>query len=195
MARDRAAWGRYVRARYLFWRIRIPLWLMLAGAGWALASAADAVGGALAACVVEGVLSYRRQTDAGPASRPRRRRPRGRKHSGSSCAGGRTRFRPREAGGRRQDRGRGGSERRRTGWFSAWTGVPAWVRLWHKTPFSTGTRIPGCGSTADGTRSRPIRSVHNARYGVIRPQSTGTAVNAITDLAPRPRPVILTLRD
>jgi hypothetical protein len=55
-------WASYERYAYLFWRIRIPLWLASAGGGWALAGPAGLVGGLAMAYLAEGVLSYRRAT-------------------------------------------------------------------------------------------------------------------------------------
>lgn len=59
-------WGRYERYAYLFWRIRIPLWLAGAGAGWALAGPGGLVGGLAMAIFAEGLFSYRRATIPGP---------------------------------------------------------------------------------------------------------------------------------
>lgn len=55
-------WGRYERYAYLFWRIRIPLWLAGAGAGWALAGPPGLLGGLAIAYLAEGLLSYHRET-------------------------------------------------------------------------------------------------------------------------------------
>jgi hypothetical protein len=58
-------WGRYERYAYLYWRIRIPLWLAGAGAGCVLAGPGGLVGGLAMAYIAEGLLSYRRATIPG----------------------------------------------------------------------------------------------------------------------------------
>jgi len=63
-------WGRYERSAYLFWRIRIPLWLAGAAAGWALAGPGGIVAGLAAAYVLEGPFSFRRAGIPGSAARP-----------------------------------------------------------------------------------------------------------------------------
>jgi hypothetical protein len=60
-------WGRYERMAYLFWRIRIPLWLVLGAGGWALFRDVGVVLGAVAAYVAEGLLSYRQPSGQRPA--------------------------------------------------------------------------------------------------------------------------------
>ena len=57
-------WGNYERSAYLFWRIRIPLWLAAAGVGWALAGPGGLACGLVMAYLTEGAFSYRRATDA-----------------------------------------------------------------------------------------------------------------------------------
>jgi len=66
-------WGRYERYAYLFWRIRIPLWLAGAGGGWAIGGPAGLAGGLVAAYLVEGMFSYR--SAALKSSVPRAFRP------------------------------------------------------------------------------------------------------------------------
>jgi hypothetical protein len=63
-------WARYARGRHLFWRVRIPLWLAAAAAGYVLAGAAGAVGGIAAACLAEALFSYRKTPAAGARARP-----------------------------------------------------------------------------------------------------------------------------
>jgi len=50
---------RLERQLYLFWRIRLPLWAALGGAGWLLAGVFGAALGWSAAVLVEVVSSYR----------------------------------------------------------------------------------------------------------------------------------------
>jgi hypothetical protein len=130
-------WGRYERYAYLFWRIRIPLWLAGAGAGWVLAGPAGVAGGLVAACLVEGVFSYRTATI--PRSAPRVVSP-----TDPVVAAARARARwweteavPSPAGWQAPD-----------GVLPAWSWappdglqprldrVPAWVRLWYHTPLA-----------------------------------------------------------
>jgi len=50
---------RLERQSYLFWRIRLPLWAALGGAGWLLAGVFGAALGWFAAVLVEVAVSYR----------------------------------------------------------------------------------------------------------------------------------------
>jgi len=47
------------RRAYVFWRVRLPLWIVLGAAGWLLASGAGVVLGLVAAVVMELLFSYR----------------------------------------------------------------------------------------------------------------------------------------
>lgn len=128
-------WGRYERHSYLFWRIRIPLWLAGAGAGWMLAGPAGLAGGLIAAYVAEGVFSYRSVPALGQGRRPA-------SPTEAEVAAAYTQARrwetdavPSPAGWRPPD-----------GVIPAWSWappdglrprldrVPAWVRLWYRTP-------------------------------------------------------------
>jgi len=57
--------GRLERHAYLFWRVRLPLWVVLGAAGWLLFGWAGLVPGFAAALATELVFSYRR-----PGRRP-----------------------------------------------------------------------------------------------------------------------------
>jgi hypothetical protein len=128
-------WGRYERYAHLFWRIRIPLWLVSAGAGWAVAGPGGIVGGLAFAYVAEGLLSYRRATISGA-------RPRVVSRTDAEVAAARahairweTEAVPSPGGWRPPD-----------DVLPAWSWVPphgitsrldrvpAWVRLWYATP-------------------------------------------------------------
>jgi hypothetical protein len=138
--------GRYARRRVLFWRLRLPLWLAGAAAGWGIVGAAGAalpaqvaaaVAGAVAACLAEAAFCYRRvQAGGDPAPSP----------------GGKTALR---AGAiSRQLRREAGAVPSPGGWAAppgtlpAWnwlppggavprpTRCPAWVRLWYHAPFA-----------------------------------------------------------
>ncbi len=128
-------WGRYVRVRYLFWRIRIPVWLAMAAAGWALSGAAGMAGGVVVAYAAEAAFSYRKPAGSGPvrvsaeeiAARAEARRIQHRWQTEAV---------PSPAGWRPP----AGSQ-------PAWTWapphglrarldrVPSWVRLWYRAPF------------------------------------------------------------
>jgi hypothetical protein len=129
-------WGRYERERYLFWRIRIPLWLVMAAAGWALFGAAGVVGGILVAYVAEAVFSYRKPVNRGPVCATEPEIAAARAEARRAARRWETEAAP-SPGGWRPPAGS------RPAW--QWTPpdglrerlerVPAWVRLWYKTPF------------------------------------------------------------
>jgi hypothetical protein len=60
-------WGHYERYAHLFWRIRIPIWIVMCALGWALLGIAGLAPGALAAYLLEGLLSYRKPTGTRPS--------------------------------------------------------------------------------------------------------------------------------
>jgi hypothetical protein len=80
---------RLERGVYLFWRVRVPLWVVLAAVGWLVLGWAGVVPGLAAAVLAELVFSYRwprrgRPVSAGPrrggsagVREPRRPRPAG----------------------------------------------------------------------------------------------------------------------
>ena len=58
------------RHAYVFWRVRVPLWLVLGSVGWLLAGVVGSVLGAGGAVLIEIVFSYRRPDGlAGPTPR------------------------------------------------------------------------------------------------------------------------------
>lgn len=62
---------RLERAVYLFWRVRIPLWVVLGTGGWLVLSWPGVVAGLAVAVVLEAVFSYRRPGRGGTAAAPR----------------------------------------------------------------------------------------------------------------------------
>jgi len=62
---------RLERQSYLFWRIRLPLWAALGGAGWLLAGVFGVVLGWFAAVLVEVAVSYRRPSGPPAVAVPR----------------------------------------------------------------------------------------------------------------------------
>ena len=54
-------WGTYERHAYLFWRVRILLWLPLLVAGWFLLRGYGLFIGAAVAALIEGIASYRKR--------------------------------------------------------------------------------------------------------------------------------------
>jgi hypothetical protein len=130
-------WGRYVRARHLFWRVRIPLWVAAAAAGWALAGPAGLAGGVALAYLAEGAFSYRKPASRGPVGAAAEDIAAARAEARRIQRRWQTRAVPSPAGWQPQ----AGS---RPGWD--WTPpdglrvrldrVPGWVRLWYKTPFA-----------------------------------------------------------
>ena len=128
---------RYTRRRRLFWRIRIPLWLAGAAGGWAITGArwgaVGAASGVAAACLAEAVFCVRR-----------------------AAADARARLTPERIAAMRAHARRWDSEAERSpaGWpvpggvLPGWNWVPpsgirerldrvpAWVRLWYRTPFA-----------------------------------------------------------
>jgi hypothetical protein len=129
-------WGRYERHAYLFWRIRIPLWLGGAGAGWAVAGPAGVVGGLAAAYLAEGVFSYRAVPPPGQV--PKAVSPTNEEIAAARAQNRRwdTEAVPSPGGWRTPATGL-------AGWSWAPPGglrprldrVPAWVGLWYRTPF------------------------------------------------------------
>ncbi len=129
--------GCYRRERYLFWRVRILLWLAVAGAGWVVSGAAGLVGGVVVAVAAEGMWSYRRSyaRRAAPVAEPdviaaaraeaRRIARRWETEAAPSPAGWQPPAGARPAWGWTPP---GGIEPRLDR-------VPAWVRLWYRTPF------------------------------------------------------------
>ena len=130
-------WGRYVRARYLFWRVRIPLWLAAAAAGWALSGAAGLVGGVVLAYLAEGAFSYRKPASQGPvraaaediaAARAQARRIQRRWEAQAA---------PSPAGWQPPAGSRPGWDwAPPDGLRARLDRVPGWVGLWYKTPFA-----------------------------------------------------------
>ena len=130
-------WARYERYAYTFWRIRIPLWLAGAAAGWFVAGLVGLVGGLAAAYVVEGVFSFRRVPISSSAPRPRAALPTDAEMAAARAQAMRweTEAVPSPAGWRPPD-----------GVLPAWSWtppdgltprfdrVPAWVRFWYRTP-------------------------------------------------------------
>ncbi len=127
--------GRYERYAYLSWRIRIPLWLTMCTAGWIGFGVAGLVAGAVAAYVIEGLLSYRKPSGSGPVvaspaewaaahARAQRLERRWESEAAPSPAGWRA---PAGARPARQWLPPDGARVRLDR-------VPAWVRLWYKTP-------------------------------------------------------------
>ncbi len=135
-----------MRRRILFWRLRLPLWLAGAAAGWVIGGAgsaalvvqAAAVAGLAAACLAEAAFCYRRvETNGGQAPRA----------AGEIAA-------LRAEAIRRQHRWETEAIPSPGGWAApsgtlpAWNWLPpegvvprvercpAWVRLWYKTPFA-----------------------------------------------------------
>jgi hypothetical protein len=128
-------WGRYERHGYLFWRIRILLWLVMCASGWAALGIAGLAAGAVAAYGIEGMLSYRKPSGRRPAVASPEAHAAARAHAlrierrwDSEAAASPAGWRP-PAGARpawqwsppdglrpRLDR------------------VPGWVRLWYRTP-------------------------------------------------------------
>jgi hypothetical protein len=85
----RQTWERHA---YLFWRIRVPLWLVLGLVGWLLADVVGTVLGAAGAVLIEIVFSYRRPDGlAGPTP--------GNRPSGPEPSGVREPRRPRPSSG------------------------------------------------------------------------------------------------
>jgi hypothetical protein len=62
------------RYAYLFWRVRLPLWIMLAVAGWLVLSWAGIAAGLAAGILAELIFSYRapygRGAHRGPGREP-----------------------------------------------------------------------------------------------------------------------------
>jgi hypothetical protein len=128
-------WASYERYAYTFWRIRIPLWLAGAGAGWALAGPAGSFAGLVVAYVAEGVFSYRTAVvpRQGPKPRPLTdaeiavRRAQARRWETEAV--------PSPAGWQPPDGARPGwSWLPPDGLRDRLDRVPRWVRLWFKTP-------------------------------------------------------------
>jgi hypothetical protein len=128
-------WGSYERCAHLFWRIRVPLWLAGAGAGWALAGPAGLACGLAAAYLTEGLFSYRTASNATPipvAAGP----------TDADFAAVRARARRWEAEAVPSPGGWQPPDGVLPGWSWAPRGglsprldrVPAWVRLWYKAP-------------------------------------------------------------
>ena len=63
---------RLERTVYLFWRVRIPLWVVLGTGGWLVMGWLGVVAGVAVAIVLEAAVSYRGPSRGGPAagSRP-----------------------------------------------------------------------------------------------------------------------------
>ena len=128
-------WGRYERYAYMFWRIRIPLWLAGAGGGWAFAGPAGLAAGLVVAYAAEGVLSYRNAASVGQPPRAVRR-------TDAEIATARAHARRWETEAAPSPAGWQPPDGARPAW--SWTPpcgltprldrVPAWVRLWYKTP-------------------------------------------------------------
>ena len=81
---------RLERHAYLFWRVRLPLWAVLAAAGWLALGWTGVVPGAAAAILAELVFSYRQPRGGRPVSAP---------GGPGGSAGVREPRRPRPAGG------------------------------------------------------------------------------------------------
>ena len=126
-----------MRARYLFWRVRIPLWLGMAGAGWTLLGAAGLAGGLGVACAAEGLFSYRKLGASRPVGM-----------SAAEIAAARAQARRIERLWESQAVPSPGGWQTPPGSRPAWQWapphglqlrldrVPLWVRLWYKTPFA-----------------------------------------------------------
>lgn len=82
------------RRAYVFWRVRLPLWIVLGAAGWLLASGVGVVLGLVAAVVMELLFSYRR-----PGGLPRPTAFGGPRGPGPGPVGVREPRRPRPTGG------------------------------------------------------------------------------------------------
>lgn len=125
-------WATYEREVRLFWRIRILLWLSLLTVGWFTLRGFGLLTGALAALLVEGLMSYRMSNGCGApvvraskrdGSLPPTRRPQ--RQAVPSPSG----YRPpadclpawnwSPPGGIRPRLDR----------------MPLWVRIWYRTPF------------------------------------------------------------
>ncbi len=188
-------WGRYARRRVLFWRVRLPLWLAGAATGWCAAGAASAalpgqlaaaVAGVVAACLAEAAFCYRKVRAGGdraatPAEKNAAIRAlaiRGqRREMPSRLPGGWPKHRParclpgtgcRPAGQPRAPR-------------AAQPGSGCGTAL--RSP--TGTRTPGCGTTAAGTSSRRQQPDLNG-LDVLRLLGDGLLL-AVRRLRPRVR--------
>lgn len=131
-------WGRYERGAHLFWRIRIPLWLALGAAGWALLGPAGLAGGLVAAYVGEAMISYRK-----PPGTHQRPVP----VNAERAAALRAEARRMQWRWENEAVPSPGGWRPPPGTLPAWSWtppdglrprldrVPAWVHLWYKTPF------------------------------------------------------------
>ena len=128
------------RTRRLLWRIRIPLWLAGAAAGWAIggAAAAGTVAGVAVACLAEAAFSYRAERPGESHGRPA---------PGEIAAA-------RAEAARREQRWAAGAIPSPGGWqppsgsLPAWNWtpddgirprfdrVPRWVRVCYGTPFA-----------------------------------------------------------
>ena len=139
-------WGRYTRQRILFWRVRIPLWLAGAAAGWlaggiwsasAWGRVACAAGGLAIAGLAEAAFCYRQE-------RPRRALPRPSREQIAALRAGRL---LREDGWETRAVPSPGGWLAPAGSRPAWNWtppdglrwrrdrVPAWVRFWYRIPF------------------------------------------------------------
>ena len=128
-------WGRYERYAYLFWRIRIPLWIVFSAGGWALFGGAGLAGGAVAAYVAEGVLSYRKPSGRGPTYASAEQYATARARARRTELRWETEAMPSPAGWQPP-----AGERPAWQWVPPCglrvrlDRVPFWVRLWYKTP-------------------------------------------------------------
>lgn len=129
-------WGRYERYAYMFWRIRVPIWLAGAGCGWALVGPAGLAGGLVVAYAAEGVFSYRNAANLGSGPAEVRRTDAEVTAARAHARRWKTEAVPSPAGWHPPDGAR-------PAW--SWTPpcgltprldrVPVWVRLWYNTPF------------------------------------------------------------
>jgi len=130
-----------VRDRYVFWRIRIPLWLAATTAGWALWGIPGLVAGGLVAYVAEGVFSYHKP---GPRSSPI---PEDDRAAAEEFAAAEAEAWLIERRWETDARPSPGGWRPPAGSLPGWQWsppdglrprfdrVPVWVRVWYKTPF------------------------------------------------------------
>jgi hypothetical protein len=130
-------WGRYARSVHLFWRIRILLWLALGGGGLALAGAGGLAGGVLAAWVAEAAFSYRRQAGTAADSPPAAAAVAAQAQERRTGQLWRTMAVPSPGGWVPPPGSRPGWQwAPPDGLVPRLDRVPAWVRLWYRTPFA-----------------------------------------------------------
>jgi hypothetical protein len=140
-------WGLYARRRVLFWRLRLPLWLAGAAAGWGIGGAASAalpargaasIAWVVVACLVEAAFCYRRAQTGGDSAPP----------SAGKTAAFRARAICRQHRWETQAVPSPGGWAAPSGTLPAWNWLPpdgavprverfpAWARLWYQTPFA-----------------------------------------------------------